>query len=787
MKQLRVAEKAALQVIQEAIRVLAVWTNSKLKEKLSRLIAAGDNDDVIKKAVAQAQKLLSWNSKGEPKALRLLFDSINLEKDKEKKSQNQHQHYCQPDVIAERNPKIPYPLEKEPSLEDFIKLKYEIKQELDKLDDDRDRDLNNLSLLTLILEKYGSFISFGDSDVALIDIARSTAGVAAALANNPESNNLTLIAGDLSGIQKFIYTISSDGALKSLRARSFYLELVTEEVVQQLLEALELPRTNVIYAGGGNLYILAPAIESVKINVAEVRQQFNEWLLGEFQGKNFLALDCLDFPITDITTEKFADYWSELTSKKLAVHKSRKFAENISKFLQESDSYEPCKVCHRDDVESAELKQLNKNEPDSVLACETCCRMFELGGQLLKVEVIVRSQSENFEDKFDTLTFELPATDKRDAKNVYYHLFHRWKQIVPDNDTALLVNDWNIEHYKFSQFKKSFPLLLGNYAQESSEEKGLIIRANEMAKKAKGVNRLGYLRMDVDNLGRIFAEGLGENKTLPRIAGLSRQMSYFFKVYLNSLAEFRQENFLNKNKLIADILHKKAEFLTPKKRDNLLFIYAGGDDLFVSGTWNEVVEFAFDIYQCFRAYTGNNPDITLSGGISINDIKFPLYKAAEESGEAEEKAKGNGKDSLSLFSQVFKWNEWLGIEDNKIIDSEIQKYLHSETRPKLLGILPFVERLEQQDIGVNYSRNFVRNLLITAEIQEKALEKFEDNKKSEEALGTRYYLHLPKIAYTLARLPKNVLDDTEFRTSLKSPYNAPYFRAIATWIELLNR
>nr|WP_278751638.1 type III-A CRISPR-associated protein Cas10/Csm1 [Fischerella thermalis] len=565
------------------------------------------------------------------------------------------------------------------------------------------------------------------------------------------------------------------------------MELVIEEIVQQLLETLELPRTNVIYAGGGNLYILAPAIESVKSIVEEIRQQFNEWLLGEFQGKVFLALDFLDFPITDVTTAKFAEYWSELTSKKLAAQNSRKFAENISKFLQESESHEPCKVCHRDDVEPEKLKQLNKNEPDSVLACETCCRMFELGGQLLRVEVIVRSQSENLEDKFDTLAFELPATDKRDAKNVYYHLFRRWKQIVPDNDTALLVNDWNIEHYKFSQFKKCFPLLLGNYAKESSEEKGFIIRANEMAKKAKGINRLGYLRMDVDNLGRIFAEGLGGNKTLPRIAGLSRQMSYFFKVYLNSLAEFRQENFLDSNKLIADILQKKAEFLTANRRDNLLFIYAGGDDLFVSGTWNEVVEFAFDVYQSFRAYTGNNPDITLSGGISINDIKFPLYKAADESGDAEEKAKGNGKDSLGLFGQVFKWDEWLGIEDISMIDSEIQKYLHSETRPKLLGILPFVNRLEQQNIGVNYSRNFVRNLLVTAEIQEKALEKFEDNKKSEEALGTRYYLHLPKIAYTLARLPKNVLDDSDFRTSLKSPHNAPYFRAIATWIELLNR
>ncbi|NMF67550.1 type III-A CRISPR-associated protein Cas10/Csm1, partial [Brasilonema octagenarum UFV-OR1] len=85
-----------------------------------------------------------------------------------------------------------------------------------------------------------------------------------------------------------------------------------------------------------------------------------------------------------------------------------------------------------------------------------------------------------------------------------------------------------------------------------------------------------------------------------------------------------------------------------------------------------------------------------------------------------------------------------------------------------------------------YSRNFVRNLLITAQIQEQALKKFED-KKSKEALGTRYYLHLPKIAYTLARLPNRVLDDSDFRTSLKSPYNAPYFRAIVSWIELLNR
>lgn len=777
MNQLSVSEQAALQVIQEAVRVLAVWADSTLKDKLPRLIAAGGNEDVIKKAVAEAQRLLSWDSKDKPKALRLLFNFIDLSTHEAKKEQNHHQkHYCQPDFIADSEPKIPYPVTEEPQSNNLQNLRYELKKILDELDDER--DLDNLSLLTLILEKYGSFISFGDADVALIDIASSTAAVAAVLASNPDTDKLTLVAGDLSGIQKFIYTISSNEALKSLRARSFYLELITEEVVQQLLEALEIPRTNVIYAGGGNLYILAPAIETVKNSVEKIRQQFNKWFVDKFQGKLFLALDCLDFPIQHINTENFANHWSELTSKKLAIQKSRKFAENINDFIQNSESHQPCQVCHRDDVEPENLQTLNYNEPDSVLACDICCIMFDLGGELLRVDSIVRSHTENLlEVKTPKISFELPAIDERPAINVYYYLFETWKPIVENPETVLLVNNWTLEHYKLRYFRNPVPLLLGNYGKETekSEESGFM-RANEMAAKAKGINRVGYLRMDVDNLGRIFAEGLGKNKTLPRIAGLSRQMSYFFKVYLNNLAEFRKINTPEIKKLFpAD------------KRLNLLFIYAGGDDLFISGAWNEVVDFAFDVYQCFRAYTGHNPDMTISGGISIDDVKFPLYQAAKTSGEAEDKAKANGKNSLGLFGQVFKWEEWLGIENLNSLDYEIKKYLHSEIKPELLGVLPFVERLEQRNIGFNYSRNFVRNLLITAQVQEEALKKFEEDKKSEEALGTRYYLHLPKIAYTLARLPKNVLDDSDFRTSLKSPYNAPYFRAIATWIELLNR
>ena len=768
---------AALQVFQQAVKILAEWAEFKLPPECT----CQSEYPVVSRVKGD---ILPWRSGDKPQPLRLLFDRVNLIRDRDPSQDKVH--YWQAGAIADRNPTIPYPQTSPPAPQELTALKQEIQQALKSI---TAADWQNLSLLTLILEKCGSYVSFGESDIALVDVARTTAAVAAAITDNPE---LSLVAGDLSGIQKFIYTISSDGALKSLRARSFYLELVTEEVVCQLLSDLNLPRTNVIYAGGGKLYILAAARDETKQAVIQVRQQVNKWLLHKFQGKVFLALDCLTFPIEDVANKKFADYWSKVTGQ-LGLQKSQKFVEQITEFIEVRDRHEHCRVCHRDDVTI--LQQLNHRESDSVLACDTCRQMFLLGSWLFEVKAIVRSlrdrtaqsYQQDIEGNPHTISFQFPATAQRPATNIYYHLFSTWKPSVSDSDTVFLVNDWTVEHYQFRHFRQPVPLLLANYGRESQQksenpkEPAGFMRASEMAEVAKGIKRVGYLRMDVDSLGQIFANGLGENKTLPRLAGLSRQMSYFFKVYLNSLARARQDNLPKTD--------KKIKCLTQSDRLNLLFIYAGGDDLFVSGAWNEVVEFGFDVYQCFRAYTGWNPDITLSAGIGIADVKFPLYQAAKVSGDAEDAAKSNGKDSLGLFGEKFKWSEWLGVQDIIIIDKEVRDYLKLETLPELWGVFPFVERLNNQ-WEINYSRSFVRNLLLTAQIQEQSIEKMKDSPEEQEQMAIRYYLHLPKIAYTLARLPRSVREHKDFvpvRTSLKNPYNAPYFRAIATWIEFLNR
>jgi CRISPR-associated protein Csm1 len=752
------SQDVALQVIQQAIAALAKWA------KFDHPTLNYEYPEVTR-----AKEILGWRENTEVGILRLLFDKVNL--CNEPKAEISKLNYHPLTAINNDNgeyPNIPYPLNLESIKTQQENFKAEINRTvLNSLKD----NWRNFSLLMLILEKFGSCLSFGESDVALLDMARATAAVAAALLDNSEAEKISLIAGDLSGIQKFIYTISSDGALKLLRARSFYLELVTEEIVQQLLEELDLPRTSIIYAGGGNFYLLATASKKTDEKVKHIQKVFNNWLIKKFQCKVFLALDCLDFDTYDVATKKFSCHWNQVIQQ-LNKQKMRKFSEQINDLLAVRDSYgDRCRVCHRDDT--TDLEKLNTEEDDSVLACPTCREMFRLGGQLFKTKAVMRSRHHSISSKPEATYL---------VNNSHYFLFDQVPtQQIQTDDILFLINNWKIKDY---QVYNSVPLLLGNYGKESRENPGNFIRAHELAEEARGIKKVGSLRMDVDNLGKIFAKGLGDNQTLPRLAGLSRQMSYFFKVYLNSLANNRKET-----------LPQNPKTLSPEKntekfaRLNLLFIYAGGDDLFVSGAWDELVEFAFDVYQSFRAYTGHNPYITLSGGISINDIKYPLYQAAADSGESENKAKANNRDSLGLFGEVFKWDEWLGqtnvSTDNIKVIAESKSYISKKEHLGLFGILPFVKNLlNRPDLG--YPQSFIRNLLVTAEVQKLALKEA----KKEEENDIKYFLHLPKLAYAMSRLPQKLRNHEDFapiRQSFMSPYNAPYFRAIATWIELLTR
>ena len=761
----------ALTIFQQAVERLADYAG------LSALVAFTPEDTTT--VIRSKARLPAWANATELKPLRSIFDSIHLAQG------SRGQHYQPMSAIADDTPPIPYPVK---TLPDADLLKKSISADLTDFEPD---DWQNLPLLSLVVEKFGSCLSCGDADISLFDLAKSTAAIATAIeapnTAGQQINTVALIGGDLSGVQDFIYTIASDGALKSLRARSFYLELVAEEVVQQLLERLQLPRTSLIYTGASKLYLIAPAGEKTQGAIAQLREEVNGWLRQEFQGKIFLCLDQVEVELDALGQEGFANDWTTL-NKRLSAQKQRKFDSQIGDLLALRHAYEPCKVCHRDDTN--DLGPLNVHKKEGPDSCPTCRKMFSLGGELPDVGSLTRSYhpTKMHQSEHEYCGDELEITIGDQA--VYYRLFEATK-IVPEVPikAAFLVNNWNVSHYKNKNFCNPTLLTLGNYYKATVDEESRrprFLQAAEMAAQSQGIQRVGHLRMDVDRLGQLFARGLTRPNLL-RIASLSRQMSYFFKVYLNSLAAHRDRDFLN---------HKPQQpfqSLTDDLRQDLLFIYAGGDDLFVSGPWDQIVEFAFDVYQSFRAFTGWHPDITLSAGVSFNGPKYPLYQSAADAGHAEEQGKGNGRDSLGLFDQVFKWEEWLGCRDQAAseiaaIDAELRTYIGDDTKLVLFGVLPFVRQLKDE-LGTQYSRSFVRNLLSTAQLQEQWIKQAKEE-KSTQVKALRYFLHLPRVAYTLARVPVAVKKTTGFsavRTSLKSPYNAPYFRAIATWLDLLNR
>jgi CRISPR-associated protein Csm1 len=158
------------------------------------------------------------------------------------------------------------------------------------------------------------------------------------------------------------------------------------------------------------------------------------------------------------------------------------------------------------------------------------------------------------------------------------------------------------------------------------------------AGKAGAIEQIGVLRMDVDNLGWVFSEWVA-NLTMTKLSALSCMMEHFFSGYLNTLARKQAEN-------------------------DLYIIYAGGDDLFVVGAWHHLPDLAEGIRYRFKTFTGKNPALSLSGGLTLEGARFPLYRAAERAGEAEHKAKGytrpdkHDKDAFCFLDTAVAWEDW---------------------------------------------------------------------------------------------------------------------------------
>ena len=106
---------------------------------------------------------------------------------------------------------------------------------------------------------------------------------------------LQLLCVDLSGIQTFIYSIASKYAAKSLRGRSFSLQVLLDGIARQLIDATKTTPGHVVYSSGGKFFMLLPHNEVINKAVEQVKQAVEKAVWQAFNGSLYVCFGRIPF------------------------------------------------------------------------------------------------------------------------------------------------------------------------------------------------------------------------------------------------------------------------------------------------------------------------------------------------------------------------------------------------------------------------------------------------------------------------------------------------------------
>ena len=520
----------------------------------------------------------------------------------------------------------------------------EFTRELQRLTSERGYQSADYQTLVALLHKYTARMPSATPweggaertvpDVSLYDHLRTTAAIAACvhreilpddldgyLRKSAEQPFCALLKGDISGVQNFLYRIPSEGASRELRGRSFYLQLLTETIALWILRRFDLPITNLLLASGGHFYLLLPYREA-REKIDGIRAEIAEKLWGAHREE--LSVVLAGVPVTARNFDDFSGRW-ELVSKEIERQKQTKGRE-LPKETMFDLFFTPRDEWEMEDYGFPELgRQLRDAQylvafeiPEQPIPDEPDWREI-IGGFGLVIHPLNEP-----EDK--------PPLPAGVTRATVYRL----------NSTDFL-SDGMLEGFRWEDLPVSYDFRPLPQVIPRRPEGDAPADFDQLADASEGVKWLSVLRMDVDNLGKLFESGLGESATISRMSTLSESVRFFFEGYIPQFCR--------------DYNGRHAPEI-------LELIYAGGDDLFLVGGWSATPQIAQQIRDEFRAFVGGE-HVTLSGGIAIEHKKYPLYQLADDAGDALDSAKAlrKEKDAFSFLQKPMIWEKFSRVDE----------------------------------------------------------------------------------------------------------------------------
>ena len=294
-------------------------------------------------------------------------------------------------------------------------------------------------------------------------------------------NDAIYLAGDLSGIQRFVLGVKSVGKAqaKRLRARSFLLELFEHAALWTVQQRFQISDEDVLIRGGGGFLVrLSPKTGSA---LDQLDTDLQDKLWTELGGEVQLTLGWGDTPID--------------ARARLEYRKRRPG----SAVLQRSGGWDaqrwsrpplddPCQVCGQ-----FSGTQVVDEEDEAVLHCTSCLSARRIGSELTRREWIRPGQGSI---RALGVAFDLLQSEQPDAWRV-----GRWIPREPRSGRSLTFE--------------------------------------ELSQRSRGDSRLAVLKADVDDMGTRVAQIASADSSYDQLRSFSRTLHTFFGERIQDLLATR--------------------------------------------------------------------------------------------------------------------------------------------------------------------------------------------------------------------------------------------------------
>ena len=192
---------------------------------------------------------------------------------------------------------------------------------------------------------------------------------------------------------------------------------------------------------------------------------------------------------------------------------------------------------------------------------------------------------------------------------------------------------------------------------------GAIVDFEDLAKKSCGETAIAVIKADVDNMGN-FIKHSDVTQSFINFDTFSKGINNFFSLY---------------------VPRKMKE-----KFENSYTVFAGGDDLLIVGSYDQMIELAVFVRQEFMKFI-KTKDLSISFGIVLAKPSTPISYLAQTSEKWLEVSKETtGKDAISIFGETAKWDSYLSVR-SKILDEFTKFNIDKDNTAFLYRLLELCE------------------------------------------------------------------------------------------------